>query len=93
MKKRIMAVTISIIMTAGMLAGCGASSAGSAGGSTIKIGAVVPLTGDVPSLGESAKNGYQILSMRTVVLMVSRLRSYLKMMKISRVRHLQSHKS
>ena len=60
MKKRIMAVTISIIMTAGMLAGCGASSAGSAGGSTIKIGAVVPLTGDVPSLGESAKNGYQL---------------------------------
>lgn len=59
MKKRIMAVTISIIMAAGMLAGCG-KAAGSAAGSTIKIGAVVPLTGDVPSLGESAKNGYQL---------------------------------
>lgn len=69
MKKKIVAVMCSLLMVTSLLCGCGSSEETSSGSSasttttdseTIKIGAVVPLTGDVPALGESAKNGYQL---------------------------------
>lgn len=55
MKKKIVAVMCSLLLVGSILCGCG-----SGGKDTIKIGAVVPITGDVPALGESAKNGYQL---------------------------------
>lgn len=63
MKKRIVAAMCSTLLAAGLLAGCGLASnttQTAADNDVIKIGAVVPLTGDVPALGESAKNGYQL---------------------------------
>lgn len=69
MKKKVVAIMCSLLLVGTTVMGCGSTekasgSAGTAGasnsGDTIKIGAVVPLTGDVPALGESAKNGYQL---------------------------------
>lgn len=63
MKKRIVAAMCSTLLVAGLLAGCGSASnttQATADDDVIKIGAVIPLTGDVPALGESAKNGYQL---------------------------------
>lgn len=65
MKKKMAAVICSMLLAVATLGGCGNAQSDAGGeiassGDTIKIGAVVPLTGDVPALGESAKNGYQL---------------------------------
>ncbi|MDD3369052.1 MAG: ABC transporter substrate-binding protein [Lachnospiraceae bacterium] len=70
--KKVVALVGTMTLVMGMMTGCGsaaetatgttasAATEAAAEGETIKIGAVVPLTGDVPALGESAKNGYQL---------------------------------
>ncbi len=54
--KKVMTLVVMMCLVATSLVGCGESG----NSDTINIGAVVPLTGDVPVLGESAKNGYQL---------------------------------
>lgn len=55
-KKMAVLCAAAVIGAMTVMTGCGAA----AESDTIKIGAVVPLTGDVPALGESAKNGYSL---------------------------------
>jgi branched-chain amino acid transport system substrate-binding protein len=73
MVKKLAACILSLAMTTAAFAGCQstgtASSAVSTGnqtsGDTIKIGAVVPLTGQVSSFGQSAKKGLELLQEQT----------------------------
>lgn len=71
MKKNLkaLAVVTSILVTAGILAGCSTKKKeGSAGNSTetgeIKIGAVLPLTGSIASFGQSSKEALTVLEGR-----------------------------
>ncbi|WP_264850932.1 ABC transporter substrate-binding protein [Clostridium omnivorum] len=56
-KKRI-ALALSMMLTLGVMAGCSKASSNS---NEIKIGAILSLTGDVATYGQSAKNGLEIL--------------------------------
>ena len=69
MKKRILALTMTAVMTVGLLAGCGggtttpsaAPSAGTSGeAAAVKIGGVGPLTGGAAIYGNAAANGAKI---------------------------------
>lgn len=60
MKRKVVSLISSVALVATILSGCGATGGTAAESDVIKIGAVVPVTGDVPALGESAKNGYQL---------------------------------
>lgn len=55
MVKKLVSTALCMIMAASVLGGCGKKDAG-----TIKIGAVLPLTGDVATFGQSTKNGIQL---------------------------------
>lgn len=55
MVKKLVSTALCMIMAASVLAGCGKKDA-----DTIKIGAVLPLTGDVATFGQSTKNGIQL---------------------------------
>jgi branched-chain amino acid transport system substrate-binding protein len=48
-----------LMLTAGVMAGCGGDSGGGGGG-TIEIGASLPLTGEFSEPGKAAKQGYQV---------------------------------
>jgi branched-chain amino acid transport system substrate-binding protein len=48
-----------LMLTAGVVAGCGGDSGGGGGG-TIEIGASLPLTGEFSEPGKAAKQGYQV---------------------------------
>ena len=65
MKKsvKLLALLTSVIVTGTVLAGCAkaGNSSAAAGGGTIKIGAVLPLTGDVATFGQSSKNALELL--------------------------------
>ncbi|HUM84296.1 MAG TPA: ABC transporter substrate-binding protein [Lachnospiraceae bacterium] len=71
MKKmqKFISLALAVVMTAGLLAGCGSTSAGtsaattsgaSASGSTFKIGGIGPLTGTAAVYGTAVKNAAQI---------------------------------
>ncbi|MGP1909640.1 ABC transporter substrate-binding protein [Metabacillus sp. JX24] len=59
-KRRLAAVFMSLMLSAGVLAGCGAKSTGSTGGDTIKIGANLELSGGVASYGQSISEGLEL---------------------------------
>jgi branched-chain amino acid transport system substrate-binding protein len=49
-----------LMLTAGVVAGCGGDDGGGGGGGTIEIGASLPLTGEFSEPGKAAKQGYQV---------------------------------
>ncbi|MGM0923885.1 MAG: ABC transporter substrate-binding protein [Bacillota bacterium] len=59
-KRRLMAVFMSLMISAGVMAGCGAKSTGSSEGETIKIGANLELSGGVASYGQSISEGLEL---------------------------------
>jgi branched-chain amino acid transport system substrate-binding protein len=60
-KKRLASVFMSIMLSAGVLAGCNSESSGSEkGGDTIKIGANLELSGGVASYGQSIAEGVEL---------------------------------
>ena len=64
MLKRKVAIAMSFAMVMGLLAGCSSASTSSASGDkkgTIKIGAVMALTGTVSTYGKSGQNGIKLL--------------------------------
>lgn len=62
MKKRKLAgILLSLSLSAGVMAGCGAASTGGSGGKeTIKVGANLELSGGVASYGQSIAEGLQL---------------------------------
>lgn len=52
--RRPLPAAFSLALLAGALLGCGRDA------STIRIGGLIPLTGEAPSFGESARNGYEL---------------------------------
>lgn len=64
MKKnlRLLCALVSAMVGVSLLAGCAKSTAGQGGGKgDIVIGAVLPLTGDIATFGESSKNALELL--------------------------------
>jgi branched-chain amino acid transport system substrate-binding protein len=63
MYKKSLAFVLTLLLTVSLFAGCGSKTAstGSDGGDTIKIGAVLPLTGDIATFGESSKKALELL--------------------------------
>jgi branched-chain amino acid transport system substrate-binding protein len=60
-KKKLAGILASMMVAAGVLAGCGSSStSGDGKGGTIKIGADLELSGPVASYGQSAKEGIDL---------------------------------
>lgn len=61
-KKKLAGIFMSLMMAAGMMAGCGAAESGGDGekGGTIKIGANLELSGGVASYGQSVKEGIEL---------------------------------
>ncbi|MDP4146280.1 MAG: ABC transporter substrate-binding protein [Bacillota bacterium] len=57
MMKKVLALAVTTMVASMTLAGCGNSASNS---SEIKIGAVLPLTGDVSAMGQSCKNAIQM---------------------------------
>lgn len=58
-KKRMAGIFMSLMLSAGVLAGCNAKSTGG-GGDTIKIGANLELSGGVASYGQSVSEGLEL---------------------------------
>jgi branched-chain amino acid transport system substrate-binding protein len=58
MLKRKIALALSMMLTLGVMAGCGKASSSSG---DIKIGVILSLTGDIATYGQSGKNGLEIL--------------------------------
>lgn len=56
MVKKLVSTALCLIMAASVLAGCGKAK----DSDVIKLGAVLPLTGDVATFGQSSKNGIQL---------------------------------
>ncbi|WP_461204296.1 ABC transporter substrate-binding protein [Clostridium sp. DL1XJH146] len=63
-KKKILALVLSLTVMGSLFAGCGNSS-NTADSEEIKIGAVLPLTGDVATFGESCQNALELLAEET----------------------------
>ena len=62
-KRKVTGVVMSMLLTAGVLAGCNSATTGGKsgdGGGTIKIGANLELSGGVASYGQSAADGLQL---------------------------------
>lgn len=62
-KRKYAGVLMSLLLTAGVMAGCNSASTGGksdSGGGTIKIGANLELSGGVASYGQSASEGLQL---------------------------------
>ena len=64
MKKRILAIGLTLCMIAGMvLTGCGGSSGGSSGGGdgkVVKLGFLSPITGANAAEGAAARNAFKL---------------------------------
>ncbi|MCG0238437.1 MAG: ABC transporter substrate-binding protein [Firmicutes bacterium] len=65
MSKGTLRTLLAAALALGLLAGCGSPQGSSQGGSggdgkVIKIGFIAPLTGDVKTFGESARNGFRL---------------------------------
>ena len=60
MIKRITCLVLAMAFVVGMLPGCGAGGGAPYGG-VIRIGSVVPLTGDIPKVGEEGKFALELL--------------------------------
>lgn len=68
MFRKKLVIGVALAITAAMLPGCAKSTTGSgsnAANSTIKIGVVMPLTGQISSFGQSAQNGLKLLQDQT----------------------------
>jgi branched-chain amino acid transport system substrate-binding protein len=59
-QKKVAGIFMSLMMTAGVMAGCSSSTSGDGGGKTIKIGADLELSGGVASYGQSIEEGIQL---------------------------------
>lgn len=57
-RSRVFSAALAVVLSAGMLAGCGGSK--SSGGDTFKIGAIGPLTGDAAIYGTGVANGAEL---------------------------------
>jgi branched-chain amino acid transport system substrate-binding protein len=62
MLKKKLAFGLRMMLTVGTIVGCGAKHASSSTSNELKIGVVVPLTGDVATYGQSGKNGLELLA-------------------------------
>lgn len=62
MNKKLMALLLGVGIIATVFTGCGEKKAEAGGGSDIKIGVVLPLTGDIAAMGQSSKNAIDLLS-------------------------------
>ncbi len=60
MNKKLMALLLGVAMVTTVFTGCGEKKAATDGGE-IKIGVVLPLTGDIAAMGQSAKNAISLL--------------------------------
>ncbi|MBV7274819.1 ABC transporter substrate-binding protein [Clostridium thailandense] len=59
MNKKLMALLLGVAMVTTVFTGCGQKKAADSG--EIKIGVVLPLTGDIAAMGQSAKNAISLL--------------------------------
>ena len=64
MKKKKIALALSLLLTASLFGGCGSQSASSSS-DEIKIGVIMPLTGSVAAFGQSGQKGLQLLQDET----------------------------
>lgn len=64
MFKKTLAFSAALLMTVGLFSGCGQASK-SEGSDVIKIGAVLPMSGDIATFGESSKNALELLTEET----------------------------
>lgn len=60
MNKKLMALLLGVAMVTTVFTGCGEKKSAADGGE-IKIGVVLPLTGDIAAMGQSAKNAISLL--------------------------------
>ncbi len=58
--RKLMSLTLTGVLLAGALAGCGQKDSGSADSDVIKIGGIAPLTGNVAVYGVAASNGAKL---------------------------------
>ncbi|HIU48730.1 MAG TPA: ABC transporter substrate-binding protein [Candidatus Avimonoglobus intestinipullorum] len=58
--KKVLAIAAAAVLSASVLAGCTGGTDQSAGGDTVTIGGIGPLTGDAASYGISVKNGGEL---------------------------------
>lgn len=59
-QKKVLALLCASMLTVGLLSGCGGKKSGSEGGSTIKIGANLEMTGTGASYGRSCQNAIKL---------------------------------
>lgn len=65
MKKRKIALALSLVLTIGLFGGCTSQSQSSSSSGDIKIGVIMPLTGSVAQFGQSGKKGLDLLQEET----------------------------
>lgn len=59
-KRKLVSIFASLLVTAGVIAGCSSSTSGNGNSGTIKIGADLELSGNVASYGQSISEGLQL---------------------------------